>query len=151
MDLLLESEQEMGLQWLKSDPARPSLDTVLKELKKLDAIDQLELPADLFVNTPPKVVHEYRLRAATESITELRQHPPAIRYTLVATFCVERQAEIIDGLADLLIQLVHKIGTNAEKRVVKELLGDMRAVHGKSRMLYQLADAALGSNPNQKP
>jgi hypothetical protein len=65
----------------------------------------------------------------------------------VAAFCHERRGEIIDGLADLLVQLVHKITTNAEKKVVKELLSDIRAVHGKSRLLYKLADAAL-SNPD---
>lgn len=64
--------------------------------------------------------HAYRLRAGTESITELRNPPETVRYVLVTAFCYERRAEIIDGLADLLIQLVHKIGVRAEKQVVRE-------------------------------
>jgi len=68
---------------------------------------------------------------------------------MLALYCHKRRAEIIDGLADLLIQLVHKIGVRAEKHVVQELLGDLRAVNGKPRLLYKLADAAL-SNPEGK-
>ncbi len=152
IDTLLSPKEEtedpcIGFHTLKSDPARPSLETVLKELEKLDTINQLALPSDLFRHIPAKMLCTYRLRAGTESITELRQHPEPVRYTLVAAFCHERRGEIIDGLADLLIQLVHKIGTKAEKRVVQELLGDIQAVHGKSRILYKLADAALG-NPD---
>ena len=148
----LSSQEEtedlcIGFQALKSDPGRPSLETVFKELAKLERIAQLTLPRDLFSEVSAKIVHTYRLRAGTESITELRQHPKPIRYSLVAAFCHERHAEIIDGLADVLIQLVHNIGARAEKHVVQELLGDIRAVHGKPRLLYKLADAALG-NPD---
>ncbi len=132
---------------LTSDPGRPSLETALKELLKLDTINQLALPKGLFAHVPDKVLHAYRLRAGTESITRLRRHPEAIRHVLVTAFCHERRAEIIDGLADLLIQLVHKIGVRAEKHVVRELLGDIRSVNGKPRLLYKLADAAL-NNPN---
>src|SRR5229473_8500 len=84
---------------------------------------------ELFMSTLAKVVHTYRLRAGTESITELRQHPAPIRYTLVVAFCHERRGEIVDGLIELLVQLVNKIHTNAEKKVVQELLSDVRAVH----------------------
>ena len=118
-------------------------------LEKLEAIERLGLPGDLFSPIPTKVLHAYRLRAGTESITELRKHPEIVRYVLVTAFCYERRAEIIDGLADLLIQLVHKIGVRAEKHVVRELLGDIRAVNGKPRLLYKLADAAL-SHPDGK-
>ena len=142
-----EKTDNPGFNTLKIDSGRPSLKTVLKELAKLESIDQLSLPSDLFDHVPSKMLHSYRLRAGTESITELRQHPESIRYTLIAAFCVERRSEIIDGLADLLIRLVHKIGTKAEKKVVTELLGDIKAVHGKTRLLYKLANAALG-NPD---
>jgi len=141
--------QDTRFQILSTDPGRPSLKTVFKEIEKLKAIEHLSLPRDLFSNIPAKVLHAYRLRAGTESITELRKHPETIRYVLVAAFCCEKRAEVIDGLADLLIQLVHKIGVRAEKHIVRELLGDIRAVNGKPRLLYKLADAAL-SNPEGK-
>ena len=142
-----EEDFDIGFQTLKADPSRPSLETVLKELTKFETIDRLTFPSSLFDHVPAKILHSYRLRAGTESITELREHPESIRYALVAAFCHERRGEIIDGLADLLIQLIHKIGTRAEKKVIRQLIGDQQAVHGKSRLLYKLADAALG-NPD---
>lgn len=144
-----EDDEGMRFHSLISDPGRPSLETVLKELSKLESIDQLALPRDLFAHVPAKVLHAYRLRAGTESITELRKHPESIRHVLVAAFCHERRAEIIDSLADLLIQLVHKIGVRAEKHIIQELLGDIKSVNGKPRLLYKLANAAL-SNPEGK-
>lgn len=50
------------------------------EVKKLFAIQYLQIPKDLFKQMPPKLVMKYRLREATETITELRAHPRPIRY-----------------------------------------------------------------------
>ena len=72
------------------------------------------------------------------------RHPEPIRYTLVAAFCWQRRKEIIDGLVDLLIQMVHRIGARAERKVVKALLEDLRKVHGKTTLLYRIAEAAVG-------
>ena len=44
---------------------------------------------------------------------------------------------------DLLIQIVHRISVRAEKKVVDELLGDFQKVHGKTTLLFQMAEAAL--------
>ena len=136
----------IGLLQLKADPARPSLDTVFKELDKLAVIDHLALPSTLTEGIAEKRLRPLSLRASTESLWDLRRHPPYVGYALVALYCWHRRAEIVDGLVELLIQLVHKINTKAEKKVVQELLSDIRAVHGKTRLLYKLADAAL-KNP----
>ena len=40
--------------------------------------------------------------------------------------------EVLDGLVDLLIQVVHRMGTRAERKVMKTLLEDLRKVHGKT-------------------
>lgn len=147
LDHAEHDDGEMGLTALKSDPRRPSLESVFAEISKLETIDKLVIPHDFTDGISDKLSQTLYLRAGTESGWDLRRHPDGIKLSLLAVYGYRRRSEIIDGLADLLIQLVHKIGANAERRVVKELLGDMRAVHGKSRMLYQLADAALG-NPN---
>jgi hypothetical protein len=62
---------------------------------------------------------------------------------LLAAFCWQRRQEIIDGLIDLLIQIVHRISVRAEKKVVEELLGDLQKVHGKTTLLFKMAEAAL--------
>ena len=62
---------------------------------------------------------------------------------MLAAFCWQRRQEIIDGLVDLLIQIVHRISVRAEKKVVDELLGDLQKVHGKTTLLFKIAEAAL--------
>ena len=84
----------------------------------------LGLPTDLFRDVSLRVVERFRQRAAAEAPNELRAHAPALRATLVATLCWLRRREVTDSLVDLLIQVIHKIGARAEKRVEKELLDD---------------------------
>ena len=66
---------------------------------------------------------------------------------MLAAFCWQRRQEIIDGLVDFLIQIVHRISVRAEKKVVDELLGDLQKVRGKTTLLYKMAEAAL-EHPN---
>jgi hypothetical protein len=94
---------------LKADPARPSLETVMQELNRLESINAIGLPSMLFQHVSAKTISKYRMRAGTESVAELRQHPAAIRYTLLAAFCHERRQEIIDGLAELQAICVYKL------------------------------------------
>jgi hypothetical protein len=128
---------------LKTDPGRISLKSVLRELEKLSQIEALELPDILFAEIQPKILRQYRLRAAAEPPREVRLHPEPIRYTLLAAFCWQRRHEIIDGLVDLLIQIVHRISVRAEQKVVDELWGDLQKVHGKTTLLFNIAEAAL--------
>ncbi|EQD64967.1 transposase Tn3 family protein, partial [mine drainage metagenome] len=128
---------------LKSDPRRPSMESMFDEVAKLQRIDQLELPADLLAGVAPRVIDQYRRRVATEPPSELRLRVDSTRYTLVATFCWQRRREILDGLVELLIHTVHKIGATAEHRVEREMFNDFKRVRGKSAVLFKLAEAAV--------
>ena len=98
---------------LKTSPGAIGLESVLFETDKLRVLSQLALPADLFGQVSPSVVRLYRERAATDTLYELRRHPDATRYTYLAAFCQQRQAEIIDSLIELLILVVRRIETTA--------------------------------------
>lgn len=54
--------------------------------------------------------------------------------------------EITDNLIELLIQIIHRIGVRAERKVEKELINDFRRVNGKNNILFQMADAAAGNH-----
>jgi TnpA family transposase len=146
-DGALEDEQsqlqQSDFNVLKTDPGRTSLDSILKEAQKLNCIRQLGLPSNLFALVSPKVVYHYRRRASAEPPRELRRHPDPIRYTLIAAFCWQRSQEITDSLVELLIQIIHRIGINAERRVDKELIDDFKRVNGKSHLLFRIAEASL--------
>ena len=128
---------------LRADPGRPSLESVLKEVAKLRCIDAGEVPDGVFAHVPSHLVQTYRRRAATEPPRELRRHPAPRRYTLLAAFCCQRRKEIIDGLVDLLIHVVHRIGVRAERNVVNALLHDLRTVHGKITLLFRIAEVTV--------
>jgi len=131
------------LQDLKADTGRMSLDNVLAQVAKLRRVRRLDLPPNLFGGVSPKVVQAYRQRAAAEAPSELRAHPDAVRVTLVAALCLLRSREITDGLIDLLIAMVHKIGATAERKVKKELLDDLKRVTGKTNLLYHIAEVSV--------
>lgn len=132
---------------LRADPGRIGLESVLKEVTKLKTILQINLPDNLFVNISQKVLKKYKQRAVTEDLRELRRHPEPVRYTLLSVFFWLRSREITDNLIELLIQIIHRIGVRAERRVEKELLNDFRRVNGKTNLLFQMADAAI-KNPD---
>jgi TnpA family transposase len=140
-------ETDLGLTHLKADSGRIGLDSVLQELAKLSRIRQMALPVEGISDLPAKWLQKYHRRTSTESSWELRRHPPEIRYTLVAIYCWQRQREITDTLIDLLIQVIHKIGSRAENKVEQELLNDLRRVRGKTNVLFKLAEAAV-DEPN---
>jgi hypothetical protein len=128
---------------LKTDPGPVGLASLLNELAKLHRLTALALPPDLFADVLPKRLQVYCARAATEPPREMRRHPAPVRYTLLAAFCWQRRRNIIDGLVDLLVLVIHRIGMRAERKVVQELLRDLQRVDGKTTLLYKLAEAAL--------
>ena len=110
------------LSLIKSVPGNVSLESMLTEISKLDAVRAVRLPDGVFVGVAPKVVTAYRARAA---------------------LVYERRREITDTLADLLISTVHRIGARAERRVTQELVSEFRKVAGKETLLFRLAEAAI--------
>ncbi|NJK43342.1 MAG: DUF4158 domain-containing protein [Pleurocapsa sp. SU_196_0] len=127
---------------LKDTTGAVKVATVLEELQKLRTLCALGLPDDLFADVPPKMVTQYRRRAANEAPRELRRHDPDVRWTLLASLCHQRTLEITDSLVELLIHIAQRIGTHAENRVQKRFLRAFRRVAGKNKLLYKLAKAA---------
>jgi len=134
---------------LKASPGAIGLESVLVETDKLRVLSSLALPADLFDAVSPRVARLYRERAATEGITELRRHPVATRYTYLAAFCLQRKAEIIDSLIDVLLLVIRRIENNAAKRIGKQVVVEAKQrVENKPRLLRQVAQVAL-DHPNK--
>ena len=139
----LDGEGAGLLAELKSDPGRLGLPTLLRELDKLERARGVGLRPDLFGDVSDKVVAAWRARAARSYPSDLRASPQRVRLSLLAALCWSRTAEITDGLVDLLIALVGRIDSRAERRVGQELLADLRRVHGKDDILFALAKAAI--------
>jgi hypothetical protein len=160
LDALLEESQtdikttngeanEDRITWyrLKADPGGAGLQSLLRETAKLDYLRQIGLSDDLLADIPDKVIKRYRERAAAETMPQLRRHAKALRLTLLAVMCWQRSFEIIDGIVDLMLRLIHRIETKAEKRIQQQILADIVRVSGKSTILVRMAKAAL-ENPD---
>ena len=122
---------------LQDDAGAVKVDTVLEELAKLRQLRALGLPDTLFRDTPVKLLAHYRQRAASEPPRELRRHPPALRSTLLAALCWQRQREITDTLVELLLHIAHRVGVKAEAKVDAALLQYVKKVMGKTQILYK--------------
>jgi len=110
---------------------------------KLERVKAMKLPDGLFDGVSEKIVAGWRARAMKMYPSDFAAAPDPIRITLLAALCHVRKAEMIDGLAELLIQLVHKISVRAERKVESEINSEFRRVRGKNGILVKLATAAL--------
>lgn len=144
--LIANDEERAPLNTLKTDPAKPSLTTVQREINKLSVIDDLGLPPQPILLRQRTLDH-YRQRTATEPPSNLKQRTDSSRYALLAMYCWVRRKEIIDDLVELLIRIVHGIASRAERKVTREIINDIRKVRGKTTLLFKLAEAAL-EHPN---
>ncbi len=138
-----EEEEDLPLSLLRRDPGPVGVESALGEIAKLRSLRAIGLPPDLFQGYTPKLVERLRRRIAAESPSHIRQHPQAIRRTLLAALVFQRTQEVTDALVTLLIQIVHRIGKRAERRVESAYINDLKQVSGKTRLLYRIADAVL--------
>jgi hypothetical protein len=135
--LLVDAGEGTGFARLAADPGRVGLESLLAEIGKLDLLRSLALPPDLLRGIHPDQIKRFRRRAAIETTWELRRHPDRIRLPLLAFWCDPRQAEVVDGLVELLIQITHRITVKAERRVLEELVAEAVEVRGKAGILFR--------------
>ena len=133
-----------SLQQLRDSSGGPRLETLLAQIACLETIRRIGIPDGLFASVPFPLMETCKRRISTEELHEIRRHPAAIRHTLLAAFCLLRAEEITDQLADLVCDIVHRIGARAEKRVERVLLRELQKVSGKDRILFRIAQASLG-------
>lgn len=69
---------------IRSEPGNVSLNTMLTEIAKLEAVRAVGLPAEVFVDVASRVITAWRARAAVESPSHLRGHSPEVTVTLLA-------------------------------------------------------------------
>lgn len=131
------------LAWVKSDPGRLSLNTMLDEISKLETIRAIELPAGLVDDIAVRIVSAWRVRAAVQAPSHLRELGARTRWALLAALLAQRQREITDTLVELLISTVHAIGARADKKVTEEMVASFARVRNKQGLLTRLAEASL--------
>ncbi len=142
--IVVNDENDLSnFSFIQQDSGKVTVNTVGKELEKLAILKQLALPEKLFEGISKKILEQYRQRVIAEPLREIRRHPPAIRYTLLAAYCWRRKRQIIDTLTQLVIDLATRMERSAGKRVDEKYLKEIKKVRDKGLLLYQMAEAAL--------
>jgi TnpA family transposase len=131
------------LNFVRGDPGRASVDSVMREVERLETIRAIGLPADLFAGALPHEIELYRQRVAVQPPSDLRRLPDAVRITWLAAFVHLRGRALTDSLIELLIETVHAIGARAERRVEQQVLNELRQVSGKKNLLFEIANVSL--------
>lgn len=139
---LSDKDPVTGFSGLKADPGEANLDNILLAAQGLEFIRSMDLPIAVLPAFSDPVSKMFRRRVANEMPWPMRQHPQAKRYGLYTIFLAHRQREITDGLVDLLVDIIHKIGAQAKRTVIKTLAKEIERVHGKETLLFRIAEAA---------
>ena len=140
---LADPRGEHGFQRLKDDVGAATLDNVLGVADRLAFIQGLDLPLDLFRDIDPSWIKILTCRVDGETASEMRRHSNDRRLGLFAVYLMSRRAQVIDSLVDLLIEVVHRIGTKSRQKVISRIAADIEKVHGKERLLVDIATAAM--------
>lgn len=86
-----DEDAESVLVLVKAMPSNISLESMLREIRKLEATRSLGLPSALFADVAPKVLVSWRRRAAVESPSHLRRCSAASAVTLLSALLTERE------------------------------------------------------------
>ncbi|WP_419904250.1 Tn3 family transposase [Kiloniella sp.] len=140
---LLSPENEAGFHAIKSDPGQPTLDNIISVTERLAFIQKLNLPRDLLSKPGTNWIEIIVRRVGNETASDMQRHSIERRLGLYSVYLMTREAQIIDGLVDLLIETIHKISVRSRRKVISEITRDIEKVYGKERLLVDIAGAAI--------
>ncbi|WP_296940847.1 Tn3 family transposase [uncultured Marivita sp.] len=140
---LSEPLADTGFQRLKDDVGAATLESVLLAARKVSFVDGLDLPIAVLDRVERGWIARLARQVEGETASEMRRHAPEKRLGLLAVYLIHRRSQLIDGLIDLLLEVVHRLGTRSRRKVIQGIAADIGAVHGKERLLVEIDMAAL--------
>lgn len=140
---LVDPKSATGFLSLKADAGAATLESILAATTRLAFVNTLDLPFHVMKDVDPALVQRLSRRADGETAAEMRRHSDMRRLGLIARYLMHRRARMIDALIDLLLEIIHRMQTRSRRRVVGAIARDIERVHGKERLLVDLATAAV--------
>ena len=140
---LADPKAPTGFLSLKLEAGAASLDSILAACDRLDFVEGLDLPYDLLTGIDPAWIRRLSRRVEGETAAEMRRHGEVRRLGLFALYLMEQRGKIIDGLVERLLEIVHRLQTRSRRRVIGAIAKDVERVHGKERLLVDIAMAAV--------
>lgn len=140
---LATPKEATGFHAMKGDVGAASLANILAACERLSFVEGLALPFDLLDGIDPAWVKRLNRRVDRETASEMRRHSDPRRLGLYALYLMDRRGQMIDGLVDLLIEIVHRLKTRSRRKVITGIAKDIERVYGKDQLLYAMANAAV--------
>ena len=138
-----EPKGPAGFHCLEDDVGAASLESVLGACDRLAFVEGLDLPSDCVGGVDPAWVALLSRRVEGETASEMRRHGETHRLGLYALYLMDRRRKMIDELVDLLLEIVHRLQTRSCRKVIGAIARDIERVHGKERLLVDIAEAAV--------
>ena len=136
-------EDLASLNDLKKNPGSIGVNSSFSEIAKLSTINSFSLPSGLLSKYSTKVINRYYQRALAQSIWEFNRQSVQLRNPLLAIFLTVKKEIITDNIVELLIQIIHKIKINAEKKIKKEFIKEISKISNKEKILLDVAIASF--------
>lgn len=136
-----EGESVSRFEKLKANPRAPGVESLKHEIEKLQQLRAVGIKAEDLVDVPPRALLILKRRARNERAGEMREHPEAIRHTLLACFIHLRASEVTDDVTRMTIEIIHRLDSKTEQQLDRELLRDIKKVEGKVQILFRVAEA----------
>ena len=140
---LCEPMGPTGFHRLKDDVGAASLASVLGACDRVAFVEGLELPTECLEGVDRAWVPLLSRRVEGETASEMRRHGETRPLGLYALYLMDRRCRMIDGLVDLLLEIVHRLQTRSRRKVIGATARDRERVHGKERLLVDIAEAAV--------
>lgn len=135
-------------EWIKTNPRKFGMKTLLCEIRRLQFINEIGIEADIHLNdVPEEVLKLLYERASPEGSYQMKRHPLDYKYALLAALLYFRTMELIDNITDIFLQLIRRIEKKADKKLERDLISSIKAVYKKKEFLYKMAKAVT-ENPH---
>ena len=127
---LTEPRGRCGFQHIKDGIGAATLDNVLDTADRVSFIQVLDLPFDFISCTDPYWLKILMRRVDAATASEMRRYNQKKRLGLLAIYLVLRRSQLVDGLVDLLIEVVHRIHTRSRRKVIGKIASDIGLTGG---------------------
>jgi len=131
---------------LKKDTSHLKKESIIYEIAKYEFLKTLQLPEELFVKYPRKLLLKYTTYVQSRAPSHLRFQADSLKYGQLSIFCAIKTQQSADTLTDLLLKILHRIETKAKRYVDKYALSEIKKVKGKHDIFLTLVET-LRDNP----
>lgn len=140
---LLEPRSDFGFQRLKDDTGGATLENILAAAAKVVHLRKMSLPHEQLTDVDCGWAARIFRQVEGETASEMRRHSRTRRLGLFTIYLMLRQRQLIDGLIELLLEIVHRMEARSHRKVIRSITADIGTVHGTERLLVDIALAAL--------